>query len=197
MLGLRQVRHRQEDVGVRDEEVLEVHPRVALGRVDHRDAGTTVVRVQDHRLEAEHVGHVVLEHLGVAHEAVAPAEWLVGEAEAREVHRADAVAVAQSALRLRTSRCCSSESHGPARAAARRRHRARRGRPAPRRHLRCADSTRSTCPCHATRLPDSSRDSLPLAWQWARPQGQSDSLAPLRRRDDHRGHGDGQRREGV
>ena len=67
-----------------------------LGRVDHRDAGATVVREHDHRLEAQHFGHVVLEHLGVAHEAVAPAERLVGEAEAREVHRADAKAVAQS-----------------------------------------------------------------------------------------------------
>ena len=94
-LRLGQVRHRQEDVGVREEEVLEVHPRFAAGGVDHRDAGATVVREHDHRLEAEHVGHVVLEHLGVAHEAVAPAEWLVGEAEAREVHRADAIAVAQ------------------------------------------------------------------------------------------------------
>jgi hypothetical protein len=53
------------------------------------------VRDHDHRLESQHVGRVVLENFGVALEAVAPAERLVGEPEAREVHRAHAVAVAQ------------------------------------------------------------------------------------------------------
>ena len=95
-LGLGQVRQRQEDVAVRDEEVLEVHARCAAGGVDHRNARAAVVREHDHRLETQHLGHVVLEHFDVAREAVAPAERLVGEAEAREVHRADAIAVAQS-----------------------------------------------------------------------------------------------------
>jgi hypothetical protein len=53
------------------------------------------VREQDHRLEAQDVSHVVLEHLRVTHEAVGPAQWFVGEPEAREVHRADAIAVAE------------------------------------------------------------------------------------------------------
>jgi hypothetical protein len=57
--------------------VLEVDPRVAVGRVDHRDARATVVGEQDHRLEAEDLRDVVLEDLRVAHEAVAPAQGLV------------------------------------------------------------------------------------------------------------------------
>ena len=45
---------------------------VAAGRVDHRDAGTAVVGEHDHRLEAQHLGHVVLEHLGVALRGCSP-----------------------------------------------------------------------------------------------------------------------------
>ena len=94
-LGLGEVRQRQEDVAVREEQVLEGHARLAAGRVDHRHARTAVVREHDRGLEAQDLGHVVLEHLGVAHEAVPPPERLVGEAEAGEVHRADPVAVTE------------------------------------------------------------------------------------------------------
>src|SRR5262249_43324730 len=40
-LGIGQVGHREEDVAVREEQVLELYLRFAAGRVDHRDAGTS------------------------------------------------------------------------------------------------------------------------------------------------------------
>ena len=124
-------------------------------RVDHRDTRATVVGEHDHRLEAEHVRDVVLEHLGVAHEAVAPPERLVGEAEAREVHRADPVAVAQPLRDL--------EPVDAARREAVHQHERRRRRvteldveaPAPRRHHPTSAPREAARPCHATAPHDS------------------------------------------
>ena len=134
--------------------------RLAAGGVDHRHARATVVGEHDHGLEAQHLGDVVLQHLDVAHEAVAPAERLVGEAEAGEVHRADAVAVAESLGDLEPVDAARREAVDQHERRARRDHPSRRGRPGPRRRRRHAVATRSTRPCHAMRRPGSCGDSV-------------------------------------
>ena len=88
-----QVRQRQEDVGVRQDQMLKPHCRPAFGTtgsMDKRHAVTTIVRDDHTSLGADHLRHVELDELRVSREAVAPPLWLGREPVAREVQRADA-----------------------------------------------------------------------------------------------------------